>query len=467
VVDTQRASEFARLYKLAVNAAQSDPQAAHPLFLNAAQFAPELWCDEATQLAKDGEDGIALEHFRTALLVDHEARIRSGVFNNIGLILAKRAQMDEALEAFNEAKRLNPSGPDALSNIALWHKWRGNLTDARHWIDRALALNPWHSEAQFIQAMIALLDGDYKRGFELYECRWRSKTNGISKLEVDKPEWDGTNGKRVYVYGEQGAGDVILMLRYAKFIKSKGVEQIWIVPKGLKRLAERVSGICGTATVMEPDDPLPEFDCHIPAASLPRIAGTTIDTAAVEPYVPGFWQQVLTKPAMSREEFDKMVENAPVNDLFNRTGLHVGIVWRGSSKQPNDPIRSTNLEQWVPVLNVPGVTFHSLQVDGSDEGLLYPQLQMHDKPKDWAATAELVAWMDLVISVDTSMVHLCGAMGKPCWCALHCRPYFVYPLTRPDCPWYPSVKLFKQTKEFEWTPVFESIANELKTYHRT
>ncbi len=145
-------------------------------------------------------------------------------------------------------------------------------------------------------------------------------------------------------------------------------------------------------------------------------------------------------------------------------GYHVGIVWRGSKIQLNDKIRSTSLESWAPLLSVSGVKFHSLQVDGADEALAYPEITMHDPPADWLETARRVAGMDLVISVDTSMLHLCGSMGVPCWCALHCRPYFVFPLVRQDCPWYPSVRLFKQTQEFDWIPVFKTIANELTAH---
>ncbi len=129
--------------------------------------------------------------------------------------------------------------------------------------------------------------------------------------------------------------------------------------------------------------------------------------------------------------------------------------------QINDHIRSTNLDQWREVLEIPGINFHSLQVDGADEALLYPQLKVHSMPPNWLETAARIAALDLVISVDTSIVHLAGAMQIPCWCALHSRPYFVFPAVREHTPWYPSVRLFKQKKEFEWSPVFSAIAQEL------
>jgi hypothetical protein len=145
--------------------------------------------------------------------------------------------------------------------------------------------------------------------------------------------------------------------------------------------------------------------------------------------------------------------------------MNVGLCWRGSSIQTNDRIRSTNLDQWAPVLEAGGsdVEFHSLQVDGADEAFVYRQIVMHPPPQDWLETARRVCALDLVISVDTSIVHLAGALGVPVWCVLHCRPYFVYPLVTENCPWYPSVRLFKQQKEFEWSPVFDHVARELKS----
>lgn len=438
-----RTAEFQRLYNHALELAEAGKSdESSNAFRKAATFAPELWCELATQYAKDGEEDMAVEFYRIALQVTKHAGIRSGVFNNLGLLLAGRGQMQEALASFQQARDLSPQSADAYSNIALVHKWAGRLEEANRWITRALTINPWHNEAQFIQALISLLSGNYLTGFRQYECRWRSKTNNLLKLETNTPEWPGPTdprwkGKRIFVYGEQGAGDVFLMLRYAKLLHEFGMKQIWIVKKGMKSLVETMGCI---DEIDEGGNMIPQFDCHIPAASLPRVFGTTMENVPNKPYIP-----------------------MPLEILCHcETPLQVGICWRGSSAQNNDRFRSTNLEYWQPVLDLPGIEFHSLQVDGADEALAYPQIIPHDPPKDWMETARRIASMDLVISVDTSLVHLAGAMGKPCWCALHCRPYFVYPLVTDQCPWYPSVKLFKQTKEHEWKPVFQRIATELQ-----
>jgi ADP-heptose:LPS heptosyltransferase len=144
-------------------------------------------------------------------------------------------------------------------------------------------------------------------------------------------------------------------------------------------------------------------------------------------------------------------------------GFHVGISWRGSPSQSNDSFRSTSLAQWNEVLAVEGVTFHSLQADNSEEALLYPSIKNCEKPSGWLETARKIAGLDLVVSVDTSIVHLAGAMGIPCFCAMHSRPYFVYPPKFGEVtPWYKSVKLFRSRKENDWHFVFDNITNELK-----
>jgi hypothetical protein len=176
----------------------------------------------------------------------------------------------------------------------------------------------------------------------------------------------------------------------------------------------------------------------LPAVSLPRVMKTRIDSIPTAPYIP--------RPA----GFD-------YGDGFN-----VGICWRGSKAQGNDRFRSTRLEEWAPIFDVDGVNFHSLQVDFADEGLVYPRIKSYDKPQTWLETAARIAGLHLVVSVDTSIVHLAGAMGVPCWVAMHCRPYFVYPPSHGNAtPWYESVRLYWQDRELNWKPVFERIATDL------
>lgn len=436
-----RVAEFRRLYADAVRCAETgDHQQTGPAFARAAAFAPELWCDVATKLAREGHEDLAMEHFKIALQITKHPGIRAGILNNIAIVYARRGQLDEAWDLLDRALLEHPQSADALCNKGQVRKWMGNLDQSDRYCKQALAINPWHNEAQFLEALNTLDRGDYARGFPLYECRWRSKTNGYRKIECDRPEWPGPGAtfpgralKRLFVYGEQGAGDIFLMLRYAPLIRSAGLWQSWAVKPGMSSLLEGLVDHCS-----ESGQPPEDFDCHIPSASLPYVFRTTMETIPPSPY-------------MVRSE---------AHDFG--PGFHVGIVWRGNKAQYSDNMRSTSLSEWASVLAVPGVRFHSMQVDGADEAIFYPRLELHDPPQDWRETASRLAGLDLLISTDTGMVHLAGALGIRTWCALYCRPYFVFPVGRDDTPWYQSVRLFKQRKAFDWKPVFEDIAQELR-----
>jgi Tfp pilus assembly protein PilF len=436
-----------------------DARGAEREFFKAASIAPEGWFAVGMSLMKQGEEAAALRRFEETLALTKAPKVRCACLNNIGMVLANRGQNAEALAAFSLAETYWPECPDTHSNIGLVEMWNGNLAAALQKLNLALKLDPWHEAAQFIRSMVHLLRCDYAQGWQEYECRWRSKSNALRKVESNFPEWDGTNGKRLLIYGEQGHGDSILALRYARELRARGMWQSWGTHAALKPLLQTMPEV---DHVFVAGGELPDFDCHIPAVSLPRLLGTTIENIPSTPYIPipkrcdCFEFSGSPKP-------DPMCPRCDGKSAWNfGSGFHVGIVWRGSAVNKNDLFRSTNLSMWSEVLKVDGVTFHSLQVDGAEEALLYPQILTYEKPKDWLETAQRIAALDLVIAVDTGVVHLCGAMGVPCWCILHSRPYFVFPPSFGDVtPWYSSVKLFRAAKEFEWQPVFEKVAKEL------
>lgn len=432
---TNRVEKFQQLYAQGIEAlARNQDEEANRLMFEAAKTAPEGWLQMAIQLTKEGKEDLAEPRFREVLQLSKEPLVRCAALNNLGMIYANRGQNALATGLFEEAAKTYPGIADSHSNQGLMHLHAARFDEALRLINRALKIDPWHEQAQFLRAMTLLQSGDYLQGFKEYECRWRSKSNGLAKLPACVPEWDGTNGKNLYVYGEQGHGDSILMLRYAPLIRSRGVRLTWVAQKSLATI---VAPLVDKVAVV--GDEIPDFDTHIPAVSLPRIFGTTIETIPPAPYI----------------KAESAVDFGP--------GFHVGIAWKGSKAQGNDKFRSTKLEAWGPVLNIKGITFHSLQVDGEEEADTYPQIKRHPLPKDFSETANRVAGLDLIISVDTSLVHLAGAMGKPCWCALHCRPYFVFPQRLGTAtPWYASVHLFRQRAELEWKPVFETIAKELQ-----
>lgn len=412
-------------------------------FKQAAIADPEEWNNSAERIAKSGHPDVALAALREVIRLHDDGRkdVLAASWCSIGNILYDSGRIDEAMVHFQTSWGHWKTG-GASANIALMHLRRGELDEANKWIEISLAIDPWSAEAQMVQADITFNRGDYVTGFKQYECRWRSRRHGLKKLATNHPEWTGKETGRLLVFGEQGMGDVILALRYARLIKELGLQQYWVIQPTMKPLAESMGLI---EHVLAPGEIIPDNDYHISSCSLPRVLGAI----PTEPYLLGGYT------------FRKLRDI----ELRDHKVPHVGICWRGNSANPNNIFRSTRLAEWKGILEVDGIELHSLQFgDGEEEADHYPFIKRHPRPADWLKTRDLVSTMDLVISVDTAMVHLCGAMGMPCWCALHCRPYFAYPLSRADCPWYPSVTLFKQTKEFEWKSVFETIAAELKRY---
>lgn len=465
---TEREAKFAELYQRGMKLLlEHKDDEAMALFYEAAKTAPEGWLALSNELIKDKQYGVAEDRCKEILQLTKDARLRAAALNNLGMIYCAIGQVDSAEQVFQESIKEYAAAADAYSNIALINQWRQKLHDALRWTSRALRIDPWHEQAQFIRASVKLLDGNYLEGFEEYECRWRSKNNatipatcshtpkwsgcdcptqerrgGLQKINTNKPEWDGSNGKFIFIYGEQGHGDSILMLRYAREIRARGMKQAWVCQQSMGPLLRTIPEI---DLVVEVGDPLPDFDCHLPSVSLPRVFKTDMHNIPPAPYIP-----------------------TPPDHVHYGEGFHVGICWRGNQTQNNDVIRSSNLSQWVDVLSVPGVTFHSLQVDNATEVALYPSIKTYEKPKDWYETVRRMAGLDLVISVDTAVVHLAGALGLPCWCALHTRPYFVYPPRSLDkTPWYDSVRLFRAEKEHDWPRVFKLIAQELCKQSKT
>jgi len=421
-----------------------DAEKASRKFLQAAIADPEKWCETCIEIARLGNPDLGLASLQSILPLTKSNLVLGGVWCGIGSILHNMGQREPAYDAYKKAWDYYPA-PGPASNRALIHLFNNEIGDAEHWINRAMKMNPWMVEGQFVQAMITMVGrGLYRDGFRQYECRWRAGDKGdigLKKAPSHKPEWPGPECKdgTLLVYGEQGQGDIILCLRYAYLIRELGLRQEWIVQPGLVTLAESMGIIdkVHANTILAP-----EHDWHIPTLSLPRVFGTMLETI---PFPEGNY---IPKPASVR------------NRQFGMP-LRIGIAWGGSNVNRNNSIRCAPLENWKPLFDLTGVEWHSLQVDGAEEAAAFPQIIQHEKPASWLETAQRIMALDLVISVDTGLVHLCGAIGFPCWVPLHCRPYFVYPLMRADCPWYSSLKLFKQKQEHQWREVFSEIAFEL------
>ncbi len=293
---------------------------------------------------------------------------------------------------------------------------------------------------------------NYERGWEEYE--WRLKQRSVPPRLVPQPMWDGAalpNGT-ILLYAEQGMGDTIQAVRYARLVKERVGTVLLECPAALRGLLAGCPGIDG---VVDPDAAVPAVDVQLPLMSLPRIFATRPDT------IPGHVPYVFTEAAL-RERWPRELSSGGEG----RT-LRVGIVWQGNPKLPGDMYRSVKLAQFAPLAAVPGVELYSLQKGTGAEQLaaLAGQFAVTDLAgqiaPDFRDTAAAIENLDLVISVDTSVAHLTGALGRPVWVLLPYYPDWRWRRQGEESPWYPSARLFRQRRRGDWAEVFERVAAAL------
>jgi tetratricopeptide (TPR) repeat protein len=400
--------------------------------------------------------------------------------NNTALLLRKIGKLDEALAAVSRASALDPENPqirfnmlmlkrddavleeatalcrralerhpasaEILVNLAVCTQFSGHYAEAVACLERAVALNPDHREAAFNLSLLLLLLGDYARGWRLYEERWRLLET--TKPRLPQPEWRGEDlgGRTILLVAEQGYGDSIQALRYVPQVAARGGRVVLHLDRPLVRLA---AGLPGNVVIVPKRAPLPTFDVWCPMLSLPGIFNTTAETIPTGPYLRP--RQPIVERWRSR--------------LGDLRGLKVGLAWAGSPIHVNDYRRSIGLERLKPLLEAPGVSFVSLQVGprAADLAALGPHAvaDIASDLTDFAETAGAILNLDLVIAVDTSVVHLAGALGRPAWVMLPFCPDWRWLLDRDDTPWYPSLKLYRQDKPGNWDRVVARVAADL------
>jgi tetratricopeptide (TPR) repeat protein len=371
-------------------------------------------------------------------------------FYNQGIALQAMDQLDGALAAYDRSLALQPEYAEAYSN-------RGNVLKDLNRIDEALAsygkaiqIKPGFTSPLWNTAMCKLLQGDFEAGWRLYEYRWDEPGRGYQQ-QFFQPLWLGESpleGKRLLVYAEQGLGDFIQFCRYVPLLEAQGANVILEVPPPLVSLVKTLQG---RFTLVEAGSPLPEFDLQCPIMSLPLACKTTLATIPAQvPYLHvdeskrRVWRERLGEPRKKR----------------------VGLVWSGSSAHGNDRNRSLPFAALASLLDLP-VEFHSLQKEIREEDAENlrnePRIVLHHEAlHDFSDTAALIHQMDLVISVDTSVAHLAGALGRPLWLLLSYAPDFRWMLGRSDSVWYPFATLFRQTSIGDWGSVMGHITQALK-----
>ncbi|MBF0132954.1 MAG: tetratricopeptide repeat protein [Magnetococcales bacterium] len=390
----------------------------------------------------------AVECFETAL--EYQPNFPEAL-NNYGNVLLKQDQPLLALEYYEQALCLNPEYVEALCNLGGGLHQVGKLDAALDTLQRARSLQPDFPSAHYNESMIHLLLGDCLLGFRQYEWRWLSKDFGSH--HYGQPLWNGQPlpEATILIHCEQGFGDSIQFIRYVQHVIPLVGRVVLMCPDPLRRLFQTIPGIDVFISYFEP---IPHCDCQAPLLSLPYLFGTTLETIPnAVPYL---------KPCP-----DAVARFA--QRLAHVKTTKIGIAWHGNPRQKNDRNRSIDPKHLVRLLDTPGCTFISLQVDDYNPGLSFffkhPQfIDWTREFSDFADTAALITQLDLVISVDTSVIHLTGALGCPGWVLLPAIPDWRWLLDRSDCPWYPTVHLFRQSQAKNWEGVVERVMTQLHNW---
>jgi len=393
----------------------------------------------------------AIENYRRALQLDPDY---AEVYNNLGIALKEREQFAEAITSFEQALQLEHDFAEAYYNLANSLRDEGQCTEAIENYKQAIQNKPDYAEAHWNMSLTLLLSGNYMEGWKGY--RWRR--NADLKILTDfhrsgKPRWDGSDfkDKRLFVHFEQGLGDNIQFVRYLPRVKARGGTVIFETLKPLIGLLQGFPGIDELIEYCPPNKASVKFDVYTSLLDLPNIFGTTLETIPAEvPYI-------YADPAKAKHWRSKL------------TGpdFKVGIVWAGSPEHGNDRYRSCKLEFFKPLTKIDGVRLFGLQKGKAATQMdeladTIPVTNISKEFEDFTDTAAAIENLDLVISVDTSVLHLAGAMGRPVWTLLPFVPEWRWMLDREDSPWYPTMRLFRQSNWNRWDHLFQQVAEELK-----
>jgi hypothetical protein len=366
------------------------------------------------------------------------------LFNNIGLTLHKLNKFNSAIEHFNQAIQINPNYADAFSNRGLTLQAIKKTAEAKNDFDRCLEIDSKHSDAYWNKALIKIQLGEYEEGWELYEWRWKSFSKKWAR-HYKEPLWLGDEsleGKSIFIYPEQGYGDFIQFYRFIPKLQALGAKVILEVPAALISLIREST----TETlVIESGQKPPRFNFQCPIMSLPLAFKTRLES------IPSSFPYLKTKPEKLFFWETK---------LEGRYRPRIGIAWSGSSQHKNDHNRSLKLGTLAPLMSLP-FEFYSLQkeVRPDDEEFLKtaPIKDFRNYLQDFSDTAALIELMDIVVTVDTSVAHLAGALNKKVCILLPNNADYRWMLNRKDSPWYPSAQLFRQSDTSDWTEQIEAI----------
>jgi tetratricopeptide (TPR) repeat protein len=365
-------------------------------------------------------------------------------YSDLGCAFTTIRQLETATENFRKALEIDPRHVAALNNLGSVFVDLDRPLEALGYFDRAIEVDQGYAEAHLNKAVNKLRLGDLQGGWIEYEWRWKCPSQNLVDRSFDKPLWLGAEpiaGKVVLLHNDQGLGDALQFCRYVPLLKARGADIILEIDGALNALFAKLPGI---SRCFAKGARLPTFDFHCPLTSLPLAFSTTLDTIPSEvPYLPKARDQAGPQLGPSKRP-------------------RIGLVWSGNPNHLNDHNRSLPFGELLPLLDGVAAQFVSLQKNArpQDEELLRQRSDVLDLGpglRDFADTAAVVEQLDLIISVDTSVVHLAGGLGRPLWVLLPYIPDWRWLLDGDYSPWYPTARLFRQTAMRDWAEVVERV----------
>ena len=437
-VEHHQAGQLERAEEIYRQALESDPHCADALHLL------------GVLAHQTGNDEMAADYIRQAIVLNP---FNAAFHGNLGITYRALGQLDAAAASYRQALGINSEYAEAYNNLGNVLRDLGQLDEAEASCRRALQIDPDYAEAHWNHSLLSLLAGDFEDGWAEYEWRWA--TEQYTPRPFHQPLWDGRplNGQTILIHAEQGFGDTLQFIRYARLIKGRRGVVIAECQRPLARLLESCRDIDRLVAL---GDDLPTFDVHAPLLSLPRIFKTSLDTVPAEvPYI--FAEEALVRRWRAK--------------LARLDGVKIGISWQGSPEYSADRHRSFPLACFAPLARLPGVRLISLQKGLGSEQLselggrfpvVDPGNDLDETSGPFMDTAAVMMSLDLVIACDSAVTHLAGAMGVPVWLPLSVARDWRWMLDRTDSPWYPTVRLFRQTRLGDWAGVFEEIKTALR-----
>jgi tetratricopeptide (TPR) repeat protein len=409
--------------------------------------------------------GVVLMHLgrhATALTsLDRALALQPGyadAIGNRGLALLGLQRTRDAVANYRSGLELHPASTTLLSNLGISLMALNRHAEAIDCFHQTLAIDPDHIDANWNLSLSLLASGDYPNGWRQYEWRWKRVEMAPHVRRFHVPLWTGAQdlaGRTLLLHFEQGFGDTVQFLRYVRPLAAAGAKIVLALPEALRHLAQ--ASFPGTG-VFCGEEVLPPFDLHCPLLSLPLACGTTLDNipAADPPY--------LRAPAESLATWKERLGR-------RKKALRIGLVWTGNPAHKHDNTRSLDVELLRPLLALPETEFYGLQKDVREGDIRQlesmPKLEMIGRQfADFSDTAAAISLLDLVISVDTSVAHLAGALGKPVWIILPHAADWRWLTDREDSPWYPTARLFRQQDERPQQENLQRIATALAAFRR-